>query len=202
MTTPHSSLTGLDLHEPKGADSASANQVYVANGLGGGTWQKLDGNSLATTANPFGKQLLHVREQQASSVNSPVILNASVWSDRTFNTTLTNEIPGASISITNVTLPAGTYYFEAYSIGNLSTAGFQKLRLYDATTPVVLIEGVHTGVSTTSDNVSISLRGRFTLPLAKVVRLEQFTNQAGNGGIASTAGSVEVYCELLVWKLA
>jgi hypothetical protein len=34
----HSALTGADLHEPKGADSASAGQVYVATGAGSGTW--------------------------------------------------------------------------------------------------------------------------------------------------------------------
>ena len=34
----HSALTSADLHEPKGAVSASAGQVYVANGAGSGTW--------------------------------------------------------------------------------------------------------------------------------------------------------------------
>lgn len=34
----HSTLTGANLHEPKGADSATANQVYVSNGAGSGTW--------------------------------------------------------------------------------------------------------------------------------------------------------------------
>jgi hypothetical protein len=34
----HASLTGADLHEPKGIATAAANSVYVANGLGSGTW--------------------------------------------------------------------------------------------------------------------------------------------------------------------
>lgn len=37
----HSALTGADLHEPKGAASASAGQVYVANGAGSGVWSRL-----------------------------------------------------------------------------------------------------------------------------------------------------------------
>jgi len=41
MATQHSTLTGSDLHEPKGADSASANEVYVANGTGSGSWTPL-----------------------------------------------------------------------------------------------------------------------------------------------------------------
>lgn len=36
--TAHASLTGADLHEPKGAASAASGQVYVANGSGSGVW--------------------------------------------------------------------------------------------------------------------------------------------------------------------
>jgi len=41
----HSVLTGADLHEPKGAAAATAKHVYVADGLGSGSFQLL---------NPFG----------------------------------------------------------------------------------------------------------------------------------------------------
>jgi len=34
----HSSLTDPNLHEPKGISSASANQLYLSNGSGSGTW--------------------------------------------------------------------------------------------------------------------------------------------------------------------
>lgn len=34
----HSALTGTDLHEPKGADTALAGEVYLSNGLGSGSW--------------------------------------------------------------------------------------------------------------------------------------------------------------------
>lgn len=37
----HASLTGADLHEPKGADSANADEVYAADGLGSGAWTAL-----------------------------------------------------------------------------------------------------------------------------------------------------------------
>lgn len=37
-TTVHKNLTGADLHEPKGADTALANQVYVSDGAGSGSW--------------------------------------------------------------------------------------------------------------------------------------------------------------------
>ena len=38
MTTQHSSLTGAELHEPKGVASASSGTVYLADGLGSGSW--------------------------------------------------------------------------------------------------------------------------------------------------------------------
>lgn len=36
--TLHSSLTGSELHEPKGADSASIRDSYVSDGAGSGSW--------------------------------------------------------------------------------------------------------------------------------------------------------------------
>ena len=45
-TDLHANLTGADLHEPKGAAAASVNQVYVANGSGSGTWQKISTASI------------------------------------------------------------------------------------------------------------------------------------------------------------
>lgn len=42
MATLHKNLTGSDLHEPKGIEIASSDQVYVANGTGSGAWTDLD----------------------------------------------------------------------------------------------------------------------------------------------------------------
>jgi hypothetical protein len=44
----HRDLTGADLHEPKGAETASLGAVYVANGSGSGTWRKLTTAELDT----------------------------------------------------------------------------------------------------------------------------------------------------------
>ena len=40
-TVQHSSLSGAEAHEPKGATTASSGQVYVADGLGSGDWVKI-----------------------------------------------------------------------------------------------------------------------------------------------------------------
>jgi microcystin-dependent protein len=48
--TNHRDLTGVSLHEPKGAAAAAAGQVYVANGSGSGSW--------ANNANPTGTVIM------------------------------------------------------------------------------------------------------------------------------------------------
>tara|TARA_R100000742_G_C4257312_1_gene75166 strand:- start:476 stop:979 length:504 start_codon:yes stop_codon:yes gene_type:complete len=50
MTVNHKDLTGASLHEPKGVASASAHNVYVANGSGSGTWEKVDKDAINTSS--------------------------------------------------------------------------------------------------------------------------------------------------------
>lgn len=45
----HKDLTGAELHEPKDIDSAGVSTVYVADGSGSGTWQKITESELNTT---------------------------------------------------------------------------------------------------------------------------------------------------------
>jgi len=40
MTIEHASITGSNVHEPKGADTATAGTVYVSDGAGSGSWIK------------------------------------------------------------------------------------------------------------------------------------------------------------------
>jgi len=43
----HSTLTGADLHEPKGVAAAAANLVYVSNGSGSGSWTSVPASSVS-----------------------------------------------------------------------------------------------------------------------------------------------------------
>lgn len=49
VNVSHATLTGSELHEPKGADTAAVNTVYVSDGAGSGSW--VDINSLVTATN-------------------------------------------------------------------------------------------------------------------------------------------------------
>lgn len=51
----HSTLSGSDLHECKGAGSASINTVRVADGSGSGTWQKITADQIDSTIKNINK---------------------------------------------------------------------------------------------------------------------------------------------------
>ena len=50
MPTQHNTITGSDLHEPKGIASAAAEKVYIANGSGSGTFGFIDPKGASTAA--------------------------------------------------------------------------------------------------------------------------------------------------------
>jgi hypothetical protein len=54
----HSALTGSELHEPKGADAAVANKVYVSDGAGSGSWGNLPAASIDSTGTPSSTAVL------------------------------------------------------------------------------------------------------------------------------------------------
>lgn len=58
MSTFHRDLTGNDLHEPKGIETALSNQVYVSDGVGSGGWSKLRLYGFENNADSGNNQVL------------------------------------------------------------------------------------------------------------------------------------------------
>jgi len=50
MATQHNTITGSDLHEPKGISSAAANKIYVADGAGSGSFKYIDPKGAGTAS--------------------------------------------------------------------------------------------------------------------------------------------------------
>jgi hypothetical protein len=207
MTIAHKDLTGTDLHEVKGASTATAGQVPVASGSGTAVFSKLTHTSLQTTGNPFGAQLLHVREEQASGANSTTSAAAG-WVTTALNTVKTNEITGASLAANVVTLPAGTYHYEGWATGfqiiNSNTNIFQA-RLRNVSSGAVIQYGPATRLylpaSTGGHTVLSWVRGRFTVAAPVGIRLEQQNWGTGGAGLAASLGG-EAYADLMIWKIA
>lgn len=196
----HRALTGASLHELKGVSTASNYEVPTA--VSNATvWAKLDHNSLETTGNPFGAQLLHVRDNATLGTNGGG-LTAATWNVRALDTSVTNEISGASLSNNRVRLPAGTYYAKIIAPGY--NVGKHKIRLQNVTDDATLLisPGAY-GTGTTMMSYA-EHEGRFTLAAPKFVQLQhncETTNATTGGGIASSLGTSETYSQVYIWKV-
>jgi hypothetical protein len=87
-TVSHATLTGVQLHEPKGVASATAGTVYVANGSGSGSWIGLIpvGAVVAYTGTSAPSKFLFCYGQAISrSTYSVLSYRHDLWCGRWFN---------------------------------------------------------------------------------------------------------------------
>lgn len=202
----HASLTGADLHEPKGIDTASADEIYIADGAGSGNWTP------GVIFNPFGSGLLHVRNQQTSGIDGASLTNGA-WRTRVLNTTVTNEISGASLGSNQVTLPEGDYHIEAFCTHQTASTSLadvsSKLRLRNITGGTTLLvslngQGFYNsggGPSAFKAATILALRGRFSTVGTVVVEIQDYPVINGTEGTAISSGEVEVYADVMFWKV-
>ena len=118
---------------------------------------------------------------------------------------VTNEITGASLASSQITLPAGTYYidcaYNGWATDELAT------RLYNTTDSSVAVLGMNSGPNTNSNNTSnhkSHIRGRFTLSGQKVLELQHRQQVAS---IPNALGKPhnfqeEIYLDAQIWKIA
>lgn len=127
MPIQHSLLSGADLHEPKGIETANPNTVYVADGSGSGSWTKqsfisrgprVDGNDstpgyFAFPANTTIKAiaLVLLDEPVSTDTNLTFVLKDSGGSVRaTMSFPVSTSDAGSSlVTPTNISVPAGDF---------------------------------------------------------------------------------------------
>jgi hypothetical protein len=120
---------------------------------------------------------------------------------RNLNTVKINQIAGASLGSNRVTLPAGTYLFDALAPSYLSRG--QRLSLYNVTDSSYDISGL----SSYSGGSSIPafLFGKLTISATKVFEFRHYTDfeRLNNGlGKASGDSEPEIYTTVKIWKVA
>ena len=203
MTVAHSGLTGTNLHENKGVAAATDNTVATA--VSGATvWAKLTASNLTGTGNSFGAQLFHAQDQKASGTSGGTPTTGA-WTTHTLNTSVTNEVSGASLSSNQMILPAGTYYLEAWAVFNKT--GLSRVKIYNITDASDIFFGASCQYGTTVDQYSVPTRleGRFTLSGTKTIALQYKVAAASGGtdglGFASSYGT-EIYADMKVWKIS
>lgn len=80
-TILHSALTTTELHEPKGAASATANQVYVADGAGSGAWTNRQMVFSATIADVSTSETIYIPMPYAGTVSKIItVLEGAITS--------------------------------------------------------------------------------------------------------------------------
>ena len=154
-------------------------------------------------ANPFGKELLHVRDEKTSGTQGGTFTSGS-FVTRTLNTSVTNEISGASLSSNQITLPSGTYFViadaPAYSCDT------HRLKLRNITDSSDTLLGNLQRIADAVDGLTTAmLSGRFTISAQKTFELQHRCNTTENTyglGIASGYSLTEIYANIMIWKVA
>lgn len=198
----HSTLTGSSLHEPKGVAAAAANRVYVSNGAGSGSWTTVSNSVLSTEAKAFQGGLFHAQDVKSPGTDAGTF-TAGGWRTRTLNTVLTNEIVGASLSSNQITLPAGTYWFEA------SAPGFNvdghKTAIANVTDGVdAVLEGTSEFAPAFTVSSRSTVRGRISIVTSKVFELRHICSRSASTdgfGNNTGTGTSEHYAEIMIWKI-
>ncbi len=144
---------------------------------------------------------LHVREQQASAVNSAGVVGNGVWGTRTLNTVVTNTISGASLATNRITLPTGTYYIDGYA--EVVSGGRHRAQLYSVTAAATKIMGTsgYGRDDNNEDTTGSYIKGMFTVTGASEVFEIRHRSNDGGSNIASGYGVPEYYTPIEIWKL-
>jgi hypothetical protein len=206
-------VTGNVTGDVSGTASNVTGTVAAANGGTGLTSPGTSGNVLTSDGTDWTSaaiptqlsfnDLLHVQDQKTSGTNGGTFTSGA-WRTRDLNTSITNNISGASLGSNQITLPAGTYLIEASAPAR--QAGNHKAKLANITDTTDILIGTS---EFTSDSNNVANRsfvfGTFTLAGTKVLELQHrcAVNQNTNGlGSASAFSVVEVYADVRIWKVA
>lgn len=149
----------------------------------------------------YKPKLMHLQHRVASGSNGGAT-SAGARVTRPLNTVATNEITGASLASNVITLPAGTYEVDGYSIGYGCDFFKAVLRNNTASTDLLI------GTTERSDNSDFSTPrstffGRFTLSATTALQIEHWAQSTVAQGLgdAASAGVFEIYAEIRILQL-
>lgn len=172
----HASLTGANLHEPKGVAAATANKVYVSDGAGSGSWKYPAGMAYGeiyiaggATAQTLSAASAYAKLDPGTAWDNNGSLNVTLDGD---NGQLTVGIAGTYLvsfwaHFTTASLAAGTAYFFKYAVNGTPA------------TRIIAVDKVTAGV----DDLNVAATGIVTLALNDILSM----HVAGDGTSSSTA---------------
>jgi len=142
MTIEHKDIPNANLHEPKGVSTASVNKVYVADGAGSGTWQKVDVaqiNGLTSTI----AEINAATDISARAVNagSTLAIVEATHAGKLI------KLDTASGSVVTMPVATGSGAVYTFTVKELATSNSHIIKVYD-------INGLFRGVIHTIDTDS------------------------------------------------
>ncbi len=151
----------------------------------------------------YDAKLFHLQHIEASSVAAGSNSGNSN-NQRTLNSTVVNQISGASVSSNDVTLPAGTYIIDGYA--NAFRLNRHFLRWYNSTDASYIINGQSMFADANNEVQNLAtISGRFTISAQKTFALMHYTqsshSQSNALGIESNV-TTNHYVNLRIWKVA
>jgi len=166
--------------------AGTSGQALLTQGAGANPiWGSADGK--------FESQLLHITSAPQNTSNT------GSWTKLGIDTVRTNEVSGASLSSSVITLPAGTY-FSMSTVQFYRTADYNaRLRNVSDGIDLIIGSGGHTWEQP-NDAVTPAahLNGRFTLAAQKNVELQYYVAV----GTAQTTAQSGHPNQVLIWKIA
>lgn len=147
-------------------------------------------------------QVAHFQEQQSAGTDGGA-LTASAWRTRALGTTVLNNISGASLGSSQVTLPKGRYKAQGFAVANQVNG--HKARLYNTTSSAALLTGSSAKAnSSVALNTMSTFMGEFTLATASTLEVQhrpEATRATDGRGLASNVSASEIYSEVLFTRM-
>jgi hypothetical protein len=165
--------------------------------------QYYSGASWATVGPSTGITSAIFNETQASGTNGGSS-TATTWTKRTLNTTIINNISGASIAASVITLPAGSYIVTASA--PCYESNLFKIRFQNTTDSTTAALGTSEYDGSSAVQTRGILSGYFTITGNKNYELQHYVSTTranlGFGNPTSIASVSEVYTTIQIDKVA
>ena len=145
------------------------------------------------------RPLLHVQERDAANTS---VGTSGGGMTRNLDSVRTNEIPGAFLANSFVTLPAGTYYAEFHASG--FGINQHQVSLVDASNTLLVLGSSEKSEAGAGESQTRSMgAGRFTLTESTSVRLRHYLRDARTNGAGHPGedDSEEIFADLRIWQV-
>jgi len=141
----HASLTGAELHEPKGADSATLGTVYVADGAGSGSWQSIGTSAFTGQIADFAAPVAPSGWLECDGSTISTVTYAGLFAVMAITTSGTRSNGSAVVT----SIPSTTNFRVGYYVFGTGIASGTTILSVDSATQITMSANASSGVSGT-----------------------------------------------------